>query len=193
MGCAKAGSGWPATAILVCSPESSAQHAGQCPPPGPATGRAFFAEIFHWKISVRSSPPSGGHCPSGARVEWEKGRECRFDIVSSCAGWPGVGFVIVAGYGGVNPALRVLGGEGVAWVEPNVCWVGGGWWVGTHPMVAKVHSGPRSREPAAQTQAGLATDPHDQHLGFRTAKRPADRPGPLPPPACSAVGFPSRR
>ena len=32
----------------------------QRPPPGPATGRAFFAEIVHWTISDRSSPPSGG-------------------------------------------------------------------------------------------------------------------------------------
>ena len=40
--------------------QGAARAAGQRPPPGPATGRAFFAEIFHWKISDRSSPPSGG-------------------------------------------------------------------------------------------------------------------------------------
>jgi hypothetical protein len=34
--------------------------AGPRPPHCPATGRAFFAEILHWRISHRSSPPREG-------------------------------------------------------------------------------------------------------------------------------------
>jgi len=33
-------------------------------PPGPATGRAFFAETFHWKVSDRSSPLGGRFSPA---------------------------------------------------------------------------------------------------------------------------------
>jgi xanthine dehydrogenase large subunit len=36
-----------------------AESAGGCLPPSPATGRAFFAETLHRRVSDRSSPPGG--------------------------------------------------------------------------------------------------------------------------------------
>jgi hypothetical protein len=59
------------TAHLPC-PESSAKRAGQRLPPGPATGRAFFAENVHWTFSDRSSPPrAGAFARSRLELRWE--------------------------------------------------------------------------------------------------------------------------
>lgn len=47
---------------------------------GGAKARPGLLETAFLVFSPESSAKHTGQCPSGARVEWEKGRECRFDI-----------------------------------------------------------------------------------------------------------------